>query len=268
MIIVTRKEFANTYSYSIFAEKALAKYKRWFPLHTSSELAEVIACLITDGHNQTRNIGRHIKYDYVGFFSDDRKSLNAFYKKIYSLFGVRGKIKKWGVRYNGRSTGLIISNSALSRVLALCGCPTGEKVSKKFGVPKWILKGGKQIQAAFLRGSFSCDGTIFFEKTSKRWRIKIVMYKQKKLLPDLCKYLQSLRQMLRKTFEISTTKPSSGQKYVRKKDGKPMVGLCFYINAASIPKFSKEIGFNITYKNFKLQKANIWATGRDHKLVF
>lgn len=123
------------------------------------------------------------------------------------------------------------------------------------------------MQAAFLRGSFSCDGTIFFEKESNRWRIKIVMYKQEKLLPDLHKYLESLRQMLRKTFDISTTKPSSSQKYVRMKDGKPMAGLCFYIKAASIPKFAKEIGFNITYKNLKLQKAIIWATGRDHKLV-
>ncbi len=264
MEIVTAKDFCKTYSYSAFAEKALKKNHKWFPVHGSPTLAGIIGCLITDGHIQTRRIEKHTKYEYIGFFSDNYSELEVFNKKISSVFGTGGKIRKWGVRYNGRSTGVIISNAAMARVLTLCGSPPGEKVSKKFEVPAWILQGDKETQAAFLRSSFSCDGTIFFENRAKRWRIKIVMYKQKKLSSDLGNYLESLRRMLHETFQISTTNLSYADSYIRKKDNEKMLGLTFYIKTNSMPAFAKEIGFDIIYKNLKLQKANDWVASRDH----
>ena len=263
MELVTQKDFINTYAYPSFAKKALEKCNDWFPVLESADLAGIIGGLITDGHIQTRAMGRHTKYEYIGFFSDNYPELAAFNEKIKSLFGVEGKITSWGERYNGRSSGVIISNAALARVLTLCGCPAGEKVSQKFEVPGWIRKGNKEIQSSFLRSSFSCDGTIFFENDSKRWRIKIVMYKQEKLSSDLRRYLETLRQMLRDTFQISTSELSYAAKYVRKKDGAKMMGLSFYVQRESIPDFAKEIGFDITYKNVKLQKAIYWATSRD-----
>ncbi len=264
MKIVTAKDFCKTYSYSTFAKKALKKNHGWFPVHGSPTLAGIIGCLITDGHIQARHIDKHTKYEYVGFFSDNYSELEAFNKKVGSIFGIKGKIRKWGVRYNGRSTGVIISNAAIARVLTLCGSPAGEKVSKKFEVPAWILHGDRKTQAAFLRSSFSCDGKIFFESRGRRWRIKIVMYKQKKLSMDLTNYLESLRGMLDKTFEISTTRLTHADSYVRKKDNEKMLGLTFYIRPCSIPVFAKEIGFDIKYKNLKLQKAISSATNRDH----
>ncbi|NUN11840.1 hypothetical protein HUU53_04325 [Candidatus Micrarchaeota archaeon] len=255
MKLVTKQDFTNTYSLSAFADKSINKYSNWFPVYASPNLSSIIGCLITDGHLQTRKIEKHTKYDYLGFFSDNKQELEMFNTKINSIFGVKGKITKWGIRYNGKSTGIIISNAALLRVLILCGCPSGEKVSKKFEVPSWILKGNKEIQSAFLRSSFSCDGTVFVEKESKRCRIRMIMYKQKKLSNDLRNYLNSLRKMLKEAFNIDTNNLSYGGKYTRNKDNEQMIGMYFEINPKSISLFAKEIGFDINYKNSKLQNA-------------
>ena len=147
--IVNKKTFLSTYNYKIFGMRELNKYGYWFPLNPSTELAEVIANLLTDGHLASKKLKNRRTFDYISFFSDEDKELKHFQKKIERLFNIKSKRRYWGKRYNSRSRGVIICNSSLERTLMLCGVPLGDKTIIEFNVPKWIKNSNKKIQASF-----------------------------------------------------------------------------------------------------------------------
>jgi len=222
-------------------------------------IAEIVAAIITDGHIQARKVKNGLKYGYVGFFSDDKNQLIRFQKNVKKLIKIKPKIRKWGQRKNGRSTGCIISSSEFSKVLVDYGAPFGSKVSREFYFPKWIKNANSKIITSFLRTSFDCDGGINYDKNGKRWEIKYFMYKEKNLAKNCISYLENIRKLLLK-FGIKSYKLHIYYRYVRPKDGKSIEGWRILIrDKVSIVNYSRFIGFNIQKKKERLREAVKWA---------
>ena len=247
--LVTKTDFIQSYKYSVFAEYALNKYDSWFPVLPSVELAEVVADLLTDGHIETRLIQNHIHYDYTSFFSKNNLELERFNKNIYYLFGVKGKIRRWGVRKKGFSTGCIIQNAALSRVLKLCGVPTGSKVNQPYFVPAWIVASGREIKSAFMRRSFTCEGCI--TRSKGRWEIKYSMSKSVNHYENGVIYLNMLKDILKKDFGIKTSNIHIVERH-EGKYGNKTVCLRFRIMPESFYDFATKINFDLEYKKERL----------------
>jgi len=252
--IVTEDDFRQTYRCQSFADKAIEKYSDLFPVRPSIELAEICADLLTDGHIQTRRHYHSQRYVYVGYFADDPGELGRFYKRVYDLFGVRGTIRKWGIRYNGASTGYILPNATVARILTLCGVPAGDKATKMYSVPEWILRGPKSLKAAFLRRSFTCEGTVYYDTWKDVWRIRYTMYKTAELNNNLRMYLGQLSEMLAE-FDIGVAGPWNADRYTRKRDHNKIIGLGIEVRPGSFSRFAERIGFELRYKNELLQKA-------------
>lgn len=249
--VVNESQFVNTYAYEAFARRALASYGKWLPLAPSPELASVVASVITNGHIQQKKDGR---YTYVGYFSDDIRDLNLFNELLKIVFKEKGKIKEWGVRVNGRSTASIVCNAAMVRVLSLCGAPLNDKIITKFSVPDWIKKGSIEIKKAFLKRSFSCEGSVYFGNYNKQWCISYSMYKWIDLKKDLMNYMETIQNLLL-DFDIRSYLHCR-QTHIRPKDNKAICGAQLRIrNKQSILNFSKNIGFDNFKKVDKLHNA-------------
>lgn len=255
--VVTKEDFINSYKYHVFAEYALERYEFWFPVLPSIKLAEIAADLMTDGHIETRIVQKHLHYDYTSFFSKNNLELERFNKNVYDLFNVKGEIKKWGIRKNGSSTGCIIYNAALSRVLRLCGVPTGSKVNSPYLIPTWIMTSGKDIKSAFLRRSFTCEGCI--TRSNCRWEIKYSMSKSVDYYKNGVSYLNMLRDILKKDFGIETSNIHIIERSERK-DGAETVCLRFRIMPQSFYDFARKINFDLEYKKERL---NLLLNGPD-----
>jgi hypothetical protein len=259
MFIVSEEDFLNTYKNKASGVKALEKYKHWFPVKASPMLAKIIAHIITDGHLQlsvSKNGTK--KYSYFGVFSNDKEELKVFSNNVEALFGVKGNIKNWGIRKFGFSLGCIISNSALSRVLSLCGTPGGNKSSQVFDVPLWVKKSSNEIQRAFIATCFDTDGSIRYDNNQNRWKISFYMAKTENALKGGYIFLSSLRNLL-KNFKVKTTNivKKSNIENIRK-DGKITRTMWFDIASNSIINFCKKIG---SFNKNKIDKINIILKG-------
>ncbi len=259
--LITIEDLQKSYTSSKYAQETATYFKRTLPLFPSADLAEIAADLMTDGHIAVRNYYNSKKYSYVGFFSDDVLDLKRFNSKIKKLFNIKGTIKEWGFRQNGRSKGCIIVDARLARLLKLCQIPAGDKVTQKYKIPDWVSGGSREIKRAFLRRSFTCEGSISREK-SGRWDIRYTMYKLEPLSSNTISYLNSLRKLL-KEFNIKTYKPSVNQRYVRPKDKQKVVGFVLRIrDKQSLITYMNEIGFDIGEKKKKLLALSNQSEGR------
>ena len=183
---------------------------------------------------------------------------------LEKVFGIRGTLRKWGIRINGSSTGIILCNAALSRILYICGAERGDKITKEYRLPLWIANAGLGIKAAFLRRAFSCEGSISCDNRGY-WALRYSMGKTECLSQNGIAFLTDIRIMLSE-FGIETNNIFLIQKLARKKDATTTFIYCLKILRKSIPAFTDKIGFDIGYKNDRLQKANAWAsTSRDSK---
>tara|TARA_Y100000310_G_C20572526_1_gene758771 strand:- start:313 stop:1149 length:837 start_codon:yes stop_codon:yes gene_type:complete len=253
-LIVTKKDFIRTYKSRKYANEAISKYGHLLPIKSSEKLAEVAAQLLTDGsvHIKPRYNSRH--YSWVAFYSKNVDEMLQFERLIIDLFDIKGSIRDMGIRKIGIRYGYFIINAFLTRVISLCGVPGGDKVKNEYKVPDWILQGNNQIQAAFLRKSFDCEGSIGYSKQRKRWEIRYSMYKLFDI-EDNCKdYLNQLIDMLNK-FDIYSIIIKK-EKYVRKRDNKLVQGFSIRIDKdVSVLNYSKYIGFNSRKKKNRLNEA-------------
>ncbi|MFH1751130.1 MAG: LAGLIDADG family homing endonuclease [Candidatus Micrarchaeota archaeon] len=257
--LVSEEAFIGTYRYRVFAEKALGRYGDWLTVQPSPKLAEIVASLLTDGHLEGRKVKGHYKYDYIGYFSKNTEDLEHFNELLDKVFGIQGTMMKWGRRINGSSMGIILCNAALSRILYICGAERGDKITKEYRLPLWIANGDYEIKAAFLRRSFSCEGSVCNTVRNNRWEIKYSMGKTEELVENGFSYLNSMRKMLDE-FGIETTPVTVIQRLHRSRDGKITAMLRFRIKRKSFVNFRDRIGFDIAYKNSGLQKATEWAS--------
>ena len=187
--LITIDNLQKSYTSNKYAQELAVYFNKILPLFPSADLAEIAADLMTDGHIAVRDYYNSRKYSYVGFFSDDTSDLERFNSKIKKIFNIEGTIKEWGFRQNGRSKGCIVVDARLARLLELCQIPAGDKVAQRYNVPSWVVKGDIEIKRAFLRRSFTCEGSISREK-SGRWDIRYTMYKLETLSPNTISYLK------------------------------------------------------------------------------
>ncbi len=263
--VVTSESFSDTYKSKIFAGKALETYAKWFPLFSSPQLADIAACIISDGYLQVRPRYDSKQYLYFGFYSKHQDELEKFNNKISRLFGIKGVIREVGKRDYGYSKGCIVLNAALTRVLTLCGVPANEKVTQRFSVPKWILNGSKDLKSSFLMASFSCEASIGFDKSKSSWEIRFFANKIRSLYDDGIGYMNSLKGML-KEFGIETSNVFVNSIDKRNKEPKESIGFCFKITRPkSILNYAKYISFDTADKKERLEKAVKWACERAGK---
>jgi intein/homing endonuclease len=227
----------------------------------NDHLAGIVADLISDGHLEIRNIGARKKYDYIGFFSSDEGRLKNFNERIFKISGIRGSIREWGIRKYGKSKACIISNSKLVKALNEKGAPYGDKVSKPFKLPDWIKYGNEEIQSSFIKRLVDCDGSIGYDKNTKRWEIRLTLHKLSEFENDGREFLENIRYML-KNFDIESTEVFVNRKYIRPKDNKLVLSLTFKIfKKNSILNYNKFIGFDSEYKKVRIKNAIKWAIG-------
>lgn len=196
------------------------------------DLAKITAFLTCDGHLY-KNLRGFI------FFSKDIKTLKELEKLVNKKFKLKGKYKKNKTSF-GKSNSYWIFNSNTTKMLNKLGVPAGDKMLTKFDVPDWI-RNNKELSREYLKTCFYCEGSKF-KKSKNTKTIRINMHKSEELLKDGIKFMNSLKNMLKK-FNIETTKIWTGEGNIRNKDSKITNYMKFNIKANSINKFIKEIGW-------------------------
>lgn len=214
----------------------------------SSELARVVADITGDGHLQLD------KYrGVVSFYSKNLDEIKIENKRFLNLFDIEGHIYKYtkgNLRY-----GIMFISKDLAEFLASIGVTPGNKVMTPYEVPKWIIKGSKEIRKEYIRGLFSSEGSVYGTKMKNgktRWRIEIEQYKYIEIKENGKLYMEQLKSMI-EVFGIKCSPVRFGRKNKRK-DGTYTIAMKFNIERNQFPKFYKEIGFDNRFKDEKLKK--------------
>ena len=133
------------------------------------------------------------------------------------------------------------------------GIPSGNKTRINFKIPPWIKNGTAKLQKEYLRGLFTCEGSVYSTRGEKiRWRIEIEQYKEV-TLKNSKEFMKEVKELLEK-FEIKTSPVRFG-KTQKRKDGSKTIAIKLDIEKTSFPAFYKNIGFDDEFKNKKLLKA-------------
>jgi hypothetical protein len=234
--ILRYSDFLKTYKTRGYRLNHLEKYKKLFPIKSSSLLAGIVADLICDGHLQGNPIWR------ADFTSKSKKELYCFNRRIYSVFGIKGTIRKCTSNKFGKTFNLGINCSPVARILLLCGVPAGQKVLIPFDIPLWI-KEDKEYFREFCRRCFSCEGGIMHEKTRRMPQVRMEMWKNEKIKEEGLKFMRSIVDCMKKYFDINST-ISFPKSYCIRKDNIKTTATRMYICGLSVIKFYKEIGFD------------------------
>ena len=196
------------------------------------DMARIASYLTFDGH---------IYKDLSTFFysSINIKDLEEFEKIIKRKFKISGKyyfncggIKKQTHCY-------YVFNKRLCNELVKIGIPSGEKVTQRFNVPKWIVD-SKELTREYLRIAYLCEGSM--KESNRTPRIQISTAKVGEMLDSGFEFMETLRIMLNK-FNIETTPCNIMGNRIRKSDGKISKDIRFRIKIADNNKFIKNIGW-------------------------
>ncbi len=251
--LVSENDFISTYKDTSQASNQLKRLIDVLPLYESEELAKIIAALLADGHLQKKKYYNSYKYTYLGFFSDNPEDIERFESNFFSIFRVKGHTRKWGERVNGNSTGHIVINAPICRILELSGAIAGNKTKTSFSVPLWIKNSNSSIKAAFLNELFTCEGSVTFDSFSKRWEIRFFTNKEEKLRDNVLEYLDDLKNLL---YEFGI-KSNFLQKH--RKIEKTLEFELRIRDKNSIVNFKRFINFGNKQKREKLERAVSWA---------
>ncbi|MBU1245940.1 MAG: hypothetical protein KKB27_03005, partial [Nanoarchaeota archaeon] len=184
------------------------------PLKQSKTLARLIGHLLGDGGI----------FDYsIYYFNKNETLINQFEKDSYEVFG-KFKIEKIT---NLDGTTRLRLPKITGKILSL------EKINFSRGkIPNFILKGSREIKAAFLRAIFDDEGSITNNEISIEMTNKNLIYTTATFL---------------KEFEIEIKTIGSRKRDVYKRS--------YYYGIygkADLIKFHKQIGFNHPIKDKKL----------------
>jgi len=245
-ILFTKNTAFNLYYSQYHANIVINSHKDWFPIYSSPRLAGIIADLICDGHIQGPKLWR---FDYT---SKNKKELKRFEKQIFALFKIRGKIRPNHGNIFGKTFNLGINNKLLSRILNYLGAPYGPKVKTEFLIPEWVLN-DKECFRTFTKRVFTCEGTV--DISPKNSFVSLEMWKSIELIENGEEFLNQIKTKLKSYFGIECTNIFLGSNYNKRKDGTVTKGLRLRIKRLdSLIKFSKEIGFDNSLKQKKLDK--------------
>lgn len=120
--MIELKDVLQTYISNKAGKKALEKYSYLFPIACNKKLAGIVGDLFSDGHLQGEPKWR------IDFTSKNKEELLRFEKEIFSVFGVKGKIRKCTTNKFGTSYNYGVNFKAIARTLFVAGVPAGNKV--------------------------------------------------------------------------------------------------------------------------------------------
>jgi intein/homing endonuclease len=244
-ILLTKEKLISTYRNTKLGFHYANKHSYLFPLRASPLLAGLVADITGDGH-----LGRGL----IQFISKDKSDAARFKKNFDLIFKHKSRIR---ISPSTKKTWeCLIGSNTLYRIFALLEVPVGYKTVNKFGVPKWIKNGSKEIKKEYLQRIFTCEGSVRFQN-SRRIIIKFEMLKDEKILKSLEDYLQEIKNMLLE-FDVKTTNLMFAGSNIRK-DGRKSIGLSFEIqgtakNFDSMLSFYREINFDTSLKKKKLKR--------------
>jgi intein/homing endonuclease len=119
-------------------------------------------------------------------------------------------------------------------------------------LPDWIYNSNLEIKRAFLRRIYSCEGSIGFDKNTKRWELKYSMAKAAELLENSNLFLNQIKDLLI-SFAIKCSGPYKKEEYIRPKDNKLIIAKYLRISdKISLKNFYSKIKFDLPNKNNKL----------------
>jgi len=249
----------------IKTKKQVDKFFKDIDKEKAKILAQIIGFCMGDGHISFTKptINREIfpLAIFVGFKEDMEKL-----KQDISELGFNSYlIKRYNNFYQLNSKGIF------ARILISSGCPTGDKVSKKFMIPKWILNTDKNIKSHFLKGLFGAElsKTRIHHYNHRDIRpFTFAQNKTKELKKDFKKYLRQLKKIL-KELDINTNNIKIKDKIIRKKDNKQTIEGAFDITNSRINliKFLSQIGYIYSfYKEYLGRKTLSYLIFKDVKI--
>ncbi|MBI2646989.1 hypothetical protein HYW99_00770 [Candidatus Woesearchaeota archaeon] len=212
--------------------------ENWNKLLGSPELSRIIADINGDGHLQLQDWR-----GLVSFYSKNKEEIDVFWKKFKAFFGIEGRVyvdNRQNKRYK-----LFFISKLLAQFLNEAGAVKGNKTNQSFFVPKWIIKGDKEIRRAYLKGIFATEGYIYSTRINNvktRWRIGLEQYKIEMLKDEGKKYMEEIRTML-KEFGIKSS-PVRFNGFTLRKDGTKSLGMRFDIEQKYFKNFYNEVGFD------------------------
>jgi len=209
-------------------------------------LAQIVAALTTDGHLQLDH-----RRGVASFYSKHLEDINYINYLFKSYFEVEGNVFR-DMRQGNERYKLFIPNKKISVYLKEKETPVGNKTKNCYFLPSWIKLGDSEIQRAYLRTIFDCEGSIF-KRVEGRWRLTYTMHKQDSLKENGIFFLDEIRELLRR-FNIETTPVRISRGNFRV-DGSISLHLRFEVKRASLRNYSHFIGFRNKLKVERLKLA-------------
>ncbi|MEM5883201.1 MAG: DUF362 domain-containing protein, partial [Candidatus Aenigmatarchaeota archaeon] len=188
------------------------KEKNLIPLNYKNPktiiLARFIGHFMSDGTLNSDGFGISFvvtsKEDVVNVLND-LEFLEFNKASVRKIISKRGKV--WNIR---------LTDYKLWSLLVALGAPVGRKTTQPTKIPKWILKGPKNIKREFLGAFLGGDGwEIYKYKYSFRCD-RIEFYKARKFLKDGLKLAKDLKKLL-KEFGVEVKRIKHKKDYTTKK---------------------------------------------------
>jgi len=244
MILLNKSDVLFLYKSRKAGLKALEKYSYLFPLHSSTALSGLIGDLFGDGHLQGNPKWR------FDFTSNSVQELQRFEKELYSVFVIKGSVRKCVTNKYSSTFNYGVNNKPIARILFLCGTPIGNKVINKISIPRWILE-NKALFRRFIQRLLDCEGCV---DVNNKY-IELNMSKSIDILNNGFKFFNDIKKALYRYFKIDTIKPFTTNRVKWRNDGIRTKEIKLKIKKrASVIKFYKYIGFENNIKQGKLIK--------------
>lgn len=234
-IILRYNNFLETYKTRGYRLKNLEKFRYLFPIKTDAKIAGIIADIIGDGHLQGDPKWR------IDYTSKQISELKRFENEIFSLYGIKGRIRNCTTNKRGKTFNIAINCAPIARIFFLLGTPAGQKVLTPFHLPQWI-KNDKECFSRFAQRLFTCEGSVAHEKNRKTPQIRMSMWKEERLVDQGEQFFFEIEEALKNYFQINCSIRKTSLKNIRK-DGIITHEIRMYILGDSVKKFSKVVGF-------------------------
>ncbi len=236
------------------------------PLKYNTKEAEILAKLVGfvcgDGHlNYYKVSDRKSKYP-ISVFVAEFADLERIKFDLASIgIKIGSKIKR--IKNTNKVYFLQIRNSIVNRLLVALGAPMGDKVTKDFAIPKWIINGNKAIKKAFLSTYFGNESSKPRSHYRNKRDLKSLSIQMDKLLAldkSAINFYLQIKNILEEDFHIKVSEIKQKLRTkVRKKDNKPTCSTILTIknNRKNLLKFFLNIGFSYCSYKEKLAKKAI-----------
>lgn len=249
--LLNYRDFVKSYN---IRKNQLERVRHWFPIRPSSELAEIVAAILTDGHidwnDYEKGISRPKK---LVLYSNYKNECTWFIELVYFLFNEKGKIIKYtpttGFSKN-ESYKAVVYCAPLARLLIKLGVPCGDKTLRNYLVPDWIMNGTRNIKRSFLRTLFNFDGSISIRKIRGSAEINFCFNKHQTCADNGMKFMLQILALLGE-FSIKTGKIHK-RRVVYKACADKFAFMLFIANNKSIINYYRKIGFLNRKKQNKL----------------